>query len=404
MAKVRRRKDRSGWIVDLRTLGRGRVTVPTREFADELLAKAIEEGPARDAKDRDVTVGAFSAAWLEQIEASHDPRTVDCYRTTLKLYVLPYLKDERIRDLTPGALDELLGGLRKNGLGKSSCGLVRSVLSSMFSKAIRYHIIRHNPAHVLDRTKQPDTVTAIDKVNRVRSKVLELRQLAQLLEAASRSSRRNHLLLLMAADTGARPGEVCAAKWQDFDASRMTFHIERSVDARQRIKQTKTHAVRDVIVSDRLAAALTDYRAVLDAESLVAGKQIPEWVFPSPAGGPITPRRASTILRSIANAAGLSAFPLYSLRHSYASHMANGIAPIQHVSSQLGHRRTSMTHDVYVHPMAPDRSYISALEHARQAVHGTSPGTYPQAGRQPVENMSLASAGASSADTGPGPA
>ena len=73
MAKVRRRKDRSGWIVDLRTLGRGRVTVPTREFADELLAKAIEEGPARDAKDRDATVGAFSAAWLEQIEASHDP-------------------------------------------------------------------------------------------------------------------------------------------------------------------------------------------------------------------------------------------------------------------------------------------------------------------------------------------
>src|SRR5438552_14346783 len=52
----------------------------------------------------------------------------------------------------------------------------------------------------------------------------------------------------------------------------------------------------------------------------------------------------------------LSTFPLYSLRHSYASHMANGIAPIQHVSSQLGHRRTSMTHDVYVHPMAPDRS------------------------------------------------
>src|SRR5438552_3721913 len=100
----------------------------------------------------------------------------------------------------------------------------------------------------------------------------------------------------------------------------------------------------------------------------------------------------------------LSTFPLYSLRHSYASHMANGIAPIQHVSSQLGHRRTSMTPDVYVHPMAPDRSYISALEHARQAVHGTSPGTYPQTGRQPIENMSLASAGASSVDTGPGPA
>src|SRR2546425_381739 len=88
----------------------------------------------------------------------------------------------------------------------------------------------------------------------------------------------------------------------------------------------------------------------------------------------------------------------------YASHMANGIAPIQRVSSQLGHRRTSMTRDVYVHPMAPERSYISALEHARQAVHGTSPGTYPQAGRQPIENMSLASAGTSSADRGPGPA
>src|SRR5205809_6808317 len=97
MAKVRRRRDRSGWIVDLRTLGRGRVTVPTREFADELLARAIEEGPAQAAKERDVTVGAPSAAWPKQIEASHDPTTVDCYRTTLKPYGLPYPKDERIR-------------------------------------------------------------------------------------------------------------------------------------------------------------------------------------------------------------------------------------------------------------------------------------------------------------------
>jgi hypothetical protein len=76
-----------------------------------------------------------------------------------------------------------------------------------------------------------------------------------------------------------------------------------------------------------------------------------------------------------------------------ASQMANGIAPIQHVSSQLGHRRTSMTHDVYVHPMAPDRSYISALEQARQAAHGTNPGTYPQRDVQPTENVMLASAG-----------
>ena len=83
MASIRRRKDRkSGWIVDCRDVPGGhRVTVATREEAELLRAKIIQEAQQAmpSAQDRDITVDAYADRWLKQIGASVEPRTLECY-------------------------------------------------------------------------------------------------------------------------------------------------------------------------------------------------------------------------------------------------------------------------------------------------------------------------------------
>src|SRR5262245_9854477 len=106
MASIRRRKGRkSGWIVDCRDiLGGRRLTVKTREEAELLRAKMIQESQqaAPVVQDRDITVGAYADRWLEQIASSVDERTTDGYRDTLRLHIRPILGKVMLRALLRG--------------------------------------------------------------------------------------------------------------------------------------------------------------------------------------------------------------------------------------------------------------------------------------------------------------
>ena len=116
-----------------------------------------------------------------------------------------------------------------------------------------------NPALGINRKgrKSPDSISQADRKKNVKAMTHE--QLATFLAFSSaRCSPRNHVLHLLLADTGLRPGEGCAAMWSDYDSAAKTLRIERAVTDTGRIKQTKTGESREVDLSPRLVAALND--------------------------------------------------------------------------------------------------------------------------------------------------
>jgi integrase len=146
------------------------------------------------------------------------------------------------------------------------------------------------------------------------------------------------------ADAGLRPGEACAIQWSDVDGLSRTQRAERAATNSGRIKDIKTGEAREMDLTPRLITALRTFRAELEADALVDGKDgIAPWVFATRSGTPPRPHRLAKTLTTVLTAAGLPNFRLYDLRHTYASHLIAQRADITYVARQLGHAKMTTT-------------------------------------------------------------
>ena len=372
MASIRRRRDRkSGWIVDCRDVPGGRrLTVATREAVEALRAEMVRQGQQAQppAQDRDVVLDVFADRWLDQIAASLDPQTVISYRQTLSRHIRPVFGQMKLRAIHRSHLKTLLAKKREDGLSKNSVRIIRATLSVMLGDAIEDGILQVNPATGIGRRgrKRPDTISQTERQQNVR--VMDYRQLATFLTVSeARCSQREHLLFLLMADSGLRPGEACAVQWKDFDAVGQTLRVERAVTNSGRIKTTKTGSAREVDLSPRVTAALARFQAILEAEAMLAGQTVIDpWVFAPKPGQPFRPQRAGRLFDRVVRAAGLPHFVLYDLRHSYASHLIASGASIDYVSKQLGHASMATTLAFYGHWFPKgDRRHVERLERTR---------------------------------------
>jgi integrase len=139
-------------------------------------------------------------------------------------------------------------------------------------------------------------------------------------------------------------------RWTDFDPVVSTVLIERTADNSGRVKTTKTAETRLVDVSARLAAALTDPQASLEAEAMdgrARGHLALGLSDESRDACPAESRRQN--LRAGAQGSRPPHFRLYDLRHTYASHLIAAGAPIDYVAKQLGHSKLTTTLLYYAH-------------------------------------------------------
>jgi hypothetical protein len=167
------------------------------------------------------------------------------------------------------------------------------------------------------------------------------------------------------ADASLRPGEACGLQWKDLGSE--TLRVERSVEDSGRVKSLKTDKGRTVDLSARAAAALRDLQALAEAEALASGKDMLPWIFATRAGTPPRPHRIAKTFRKVARAAALPTdLTLYSLRHTFVSHLIASRAPITYIANQVGHSKVITTLTFYAHLFANgDRRHIEEMERAR---------------------------------------
>jgi integrase len=191
----------------------------------------------------------------------------------------------------------------------------------------------------------PDSVTVAERRQKIRAMTPE--QLDAFLQAAA--GDRQAALWLFLADTGVRPGEAFALRWEDVDLVAHQVRIERAAERGGRIKSTKTGSARAVDLTPRLVAALDTRQTALEAEALAKGRDVTPLVFPSEADTPLDDVNVAKRFRAIVQRAGLPRFRVYDLRHTAASHLLMSGAPLTYVANQLGHARPSTTLQHYAH-------------------------------------------------------
>jgi integrase len=191
---------------------------------------------------------------------------------------------------------------------------VLALVSKLCALAVQWHWRTDNPCKGVERN---------DEAKRKRYLTgPELERLtAALTEHDDQDGADVFRLLLL---TGARRGEVLAAKWADFDLQRGVWTKPGSTT-----KQKTTHVV-------PLSPA---------AMQIIAGRKQAEseFLFPGRHGdGHRVEVKASW--RRLCRTAGISGLRIHDLRHSYASIAASSGVSLHAIGGLLGHTQASTTH------------------------------------------------------------
>jgi integrase len=303
--------------------------------------RGILPGPAN------LTVERYLTSWLEDsVRGTVSRATYDGYRTNVHHHVIPELGRRKLKELTAGDIRRLYRKMAEKGLKDRTIEYVHTTLHKSLKAAVVDRLISYNP---IDGVKPIKTPTGAAK----ESKALDPSQVKALLAAASGS--RFEALYVVAIHTGLRRGELLGLKWMDADLEAGTLMVRRSLDVDGTFKTPKNQAARRTLkLTHQALDALKAHKVRQNAERLHAG---PRWrddnlIFPNTLGkamnaGNLYRREFQPLLKR----AGLAneGFTIHSLRHTFATTLAEkGVHPAT-AQKMLGHSDIRMTLAIYTH-------------------------------------------------------
>ena len=329
-------------------------------LADSELAKMVAEASKGNTATGTETVGDLLDAFNEHaVNKGLSPNTLRGYRQIAETVVRPELGKVKLSRLTARDLERLYAQLRAKGNSAMTVRHVHTFIGTALHQAERWNMIDRNVA----RQATPPAVHAKEVTAPDPAEVQRIIEVAEGIEPTLAT------LLVVAALTGARRGELCALQWSDIDWQAGTLRIARSVyevvGGGFGIKDTKSHATRRVGLDELgLAVLRRQWASVADlADELGVTVGPDAFMFSrSPAGlEPIRPGVVSKFTTRVAKTAGVDTH-LHALRHFSASQaIAAGFDAVT-VGARLGHADPSITLRVYSHAVEQrDRELAASL-------------------------------------------
>lgn len=160
-------------------------------------------------------------------------------------------------------------------------------------------------------------------------------------------------MILFAAYTGMRPGEMFALEWDDIDAERHIVHVTKALDRAGHVKLPKNNQERTIVLPPRAAEAVERIHPLKDNPK----------VFLTKRGKPFRQPPLSLYWSPVRAAAGFPGKEFYELRHFCATHLLEQGLSAGDVALQLGHTDGgALVLSTYGHPSesaARDRIYAA---------------------------------------------
>ena len=329
-------------------------------LADRELAKMVAEASAGRLTSGTTTVKHLLDRWLEHCETmGRSPTTMRKYRDIAGRVVIPAIGSIRLDKLRASDLDKLYATMTAKGNKPTTVRRIHALISSALHQAERWDLVERNvakrasppPVHQAQiETPSPDEVLAI-------------------IQVAEKINADLARMLLVAAMTGCRRGELCALRWTDLDWDTHTLTVARSVyetaGGGWAEKPTKTHQVRRIGLDDLAIETFQAQRDSVDglARQLRLTPKPDGFIFsPSPVGAePTRPDVVTRFFIRAAKQAGVKTH-LHALRHFSATQGIASGADVVTVAGRLGHRDPSVTLRVYSHVLEQrDRDVAAAI-------------------------------------------
>jgi integrase len=265
--------------------------------------------------------------------------TIENHRLLFKRHIEPRWGHLQLSAVRTIHVEEWLASL---ALAPSSKAKLKSVLSTLYSHAIRYEWLTFNPINKVRTSSK-----------RLRDKdVLSPEEFQRL---AEQLSVRDRAIVLLAGSTGLRRSEMIALTWSDVNIRTMEVNVLRSC-VRNRFGKTKTEASRPPVPLHPIVLnALLDWRT----ESPYAMEV--DFLFPSVrlrGNKPLSPD--SLLQRSIRPAlerAGIVGKQIgwHSFRHSLATNLRALGVDIKVAQELMRHASSRTTLDIYTRAVSQQK-------------------------------------------------
>ena len=315
--------------------------------ADASLRDLVDRNAPGRSDGVGVTVNHLLDRWLDECERLElSPTTIRTYKAQVERTVRPRLGKLKLHQLTPKHLDDLYGAMKDSGVSPKTIRNHHAIISSALHQAVRWGWLREN---VAERAKPPRVAN-----RRVSAPSVDV--VRQVIEEAERRDPRLAPLLMLAALTGMRRGELCALRWKDVDLEVGVLDVSRSVvvvPGGLAEKSTKTDRSRKVALDVVGVALLTQHRQNVDSWIAKAGRECASDAFVfSPfvdAATPFRPDNVTGFFTRVRDALGAPTVRLHDLRHFTATQLIGAGMDIRTVADFLGHSDPSLTLRVYSH-------------------------------------------------------
>jgi integrase len=260
-----------------------------------------------------------------------------------------------LTEITPWLIEKWRAEQRKRGKAVATLNRDVTVLRSVLSKAVMWHVIDHHPLGDLKPLKVDThgSIRYLTTYEEARLRTALTRRDAQLKAARARGNawRRirgyqempsldrnaygDHLtpMVLLSLNTGLRRGEIFALRWQDVNIHTKSLTV--------RGETAKSGRTRHIPLNAEAMLVLQAWRQQSADSALV---------FPGKNGGQFDNTRKAW--DGVLKVADIIGFRWHDLRHTFASNLVMAGVPLNTVRELLGHTTPTMTLR-YAH-LAPD--------------------------------------------------
>ncbi|MCA1606768.1 MAG: site-specific integrase, partial [Acidobacteria bacterium] len=324
-------------------------------------AKAqVQRGLARP--DRAWKLGNYLDYWLESVvRPTRRPKTYEQYECAIRLYLKPGLGTWPLSRLSVPIVQSFFNQTITDGHSVRKTQIIRTVLSSALSRAVREELVGRNVARLVE----------LPTWQRGEIHPWSVEEARQFLNTAQTHPLYPAFLLLLLC--GLRRGETLGLRWRDIDFDASEIHIRQQLQRVGRMLlagEVKTTAGRrDLPLLEVVRTALQAHherqhaaRAAAGANWADVGSAV-ELVFTTATGRPIEPRNFVRSFWSICERGGIRVIKLHHVRHTTATLLKNLGVPARDAQLILGHSQVSVTQEIYQHDdMADRRSTLGKIE------------------------------------------
>jgi len=315
-----------------------------------------------------LTVGDLLERWLS---AHHDwrPSTWNSARSNVKALSADPVAQRRVSSLRPEVVREAMARWKESGAGVSVVSGRFRVLRSALGWAQSESVLERNPIGDMRGPPRPgtrmhvpvpDVATLIETSERITEKAVGALDGTLSSLHALHKAEQVRLLVHLAADSGARRGELVALCFGDLD--RRVLTIERAASAEE-VGPTKSRQARRLTLG-RTTVELWRTSEAAWRQRAVGSPQFGAWLFSRDLdhGRRLTTSGLGHWFAELRDEAGLPGASLHRLRHTVATYLV-GRGDLLQAQQRLGHRDASTTLRNYAHAMPlEDQAIADAID------------------------------------------